>query len=193
MTRWSRHAKGLAIALGLAAIYPLRFNTTSSLPRGLYLRVGWFGRQPARGDLVLACAPPAAAELGLRRGYLRSGLCAGGYLGGAGPLGKVVLAVAGDRVTVEDSGLTVNGQPIDRSRPLGRDSAGRLLLGFPPGQYRVAAGEVWLFAPYDRRSYDSRYFGPVPDATLARLVPLLIAPDARFAGFRIRPFESSVG
>jgi type IV secretory pathway protease TraF len=27
---------------------------------------------------------------------------------------------------------------------------------------RLAPGEVWLHSPYEARSWDSRYFGPVP-------------------------------
>ena len=30
------------------------------------------------------------------------------------------------------------------------------------GARRVAPGEVWLFGFNDRRSWDARYFGPVP-------------------------------
>ncbi len=186
-------AMTVAVLVGVTAVFGLRFNTSASLPRGLYLSVGWFGRAPARGDLVLGCAPPAAAELALRRGYLRPGRCAAGYLGGAGPLGKVVLAVAGDEVAVEASGLRVNGVAVERSQARSRDTAGRLLEGFPAGRYRVAAGEVWLFAPYDLRSYDSRYFGPVSESSLSHMVPLLIAPDNRWAAYRVRPFEGSVG
>jgi type IV secretory pathway protease TraF len=30
------------------------------------------------------------------------------------------------------------------------------------GAYRVGTGEVWLFGFNDTRSWDARYFGPVP-------------------------------
>ena len=190
-----------AVAVGAAAILAAvgccggRLNTSASLPRGLYLEVprGWLAGPPARGDLVVACAPAAAGELARRRGYLDSGPCAAGAVGGAAALGKVVLAVGGDLVTVGEAGLEVNGRPVAASRALRSDGVGRPLSPLAPGRFRVAAGEVWLFAPYHPRSYDSRYFGPVAAAAIRGwLVPLAIADDDRFPGFRIHRFRRSV-
>jgi type IV secretory pathway protease TraF len=113
--------------------------------------------------------------------------------GGAAALGKVVLAGGGDVVAVGEAGLAVNGRPVAASRALRCDSAGRPLAPHAPGRFQVAAGEVWLFAPYHPRSYDSRYFGPVAAAAVRGwLVPLAIADDDRFPGFRIHRFRRSV-
>ncbi len=35
-----------------------------------------------------------------------------------------------------------------------------------PGVYRVAAHQVWVIASHDPRSYDSRYIGPIPTASI---------------------------
>jgi conjugative transfer signal peptidase TraF len=183
----------LAAAAALLGIG--RFNTSASLPRGLYLEIprGWLGRPPARGDLVLACAPAAGGELARRRGYLGNGPCGAGGAGGAAALGKVVLATAGDEVAFDEDGLAVNGRAVAASRPESRDSAGRPLAHHPFGRWRLAAGELWLFAPYHPRSYDSRYFGPVMvEAVRGFLVPALIVNDDRFAAFRIHRFHLSV-
>ena len=52
--------------------------------------------------------------------------------------------------------------------PIGttRDSSGRLLAYVLSGAYRVGAGEVWLFGFNNRRSWDARYFGSIPEANL---------------------------
>jgi conjugative transfer signal peptidase TraF len=190
----------LLIVVGvLAALAVLlsfcRFNTSGSLPRGLYLEAprGWLGRAPARGDLVLACAPPAGGELARRRGYLGDGPCNAGAAGGAAQLGKVVVAVAGDEVTFDRAGLAVNGRAVPVSRPAARDTAGRPLAHYPFGRCRTKPGELWLLAPYHPRSYDSRYFGPVAAAAIRGwLIPVVVANDDRFPGFRIRRFRLSV-
>jgi conjugative transfer signal peptidase TraF len=172
-----------------------RCNGSPSLPRGLYLELpeGWQGRAPAPGDLVLACAPPAAAELARRRGYLGDGPCAARAAGGAAMLGKLVLAAAGDEVVFGPGGLAVNGRPVAGSRALACDRLGRPLAHYRFGRFRLAPGEVWLFAPYHPRSYDSRYFGPVAESALrGRLLPVLVANDDRFCEFRLHRFHLSV-
>src|SRR2546422_11670272 len=72
----------------------LRLNLTGSLPVGLYVASG---ATSGRGALVLACLPPGVAAFARARGYVpRGGAC----LGGVVPIGKSVLAMAGDTVTV---------------------------------------------------------------------------------------------
>jgi type IV secretory pathway protease TraF len=72
-------------------------------------------------------------------------------------------------VIVSRAGVTVNGRPVLDTAPLDKDSAGRPLVPFAPGTYRVKWREVWLLAAYDPRSFDSRYFGPVPEASVLAL------------------------
>jgi type IV secretory pathway protease TraF len=82
------------LAPSTAPLLPgLRFNLSPSLPRGVYLLTP-LRRAPRPGDLVLACPPEPAAALARRRGYLDPGPCPGGTR----PLGKLVLAAAGDRL-----------------------------------------------------------------------------------------------
>jgi type IV secretory pathway protease TraF len=51
---------------------------------------------------------------------------------------------------------------FSNSRTSARDSAGRPLDHEVWGSRRVAAGAIWLFGFNDARSWDARYFGPVP-------------------------------
>ena len=192
-----RRAVGWAAAVSVvvAAMLLGRFNGSPSLPRGLYLELprAWLRRAPAPGELVLACAPPAAGELARRRGYLGDGPCAAGAAGGAALLGKLVLAAAGDEIAFGPGGLAVNGRVVAGSQALACDRAGRALPHYRFGRLRMAPGQVWLFAPYHPRSYDSRYFGPVAvSAIRGWLLPVLVANDDRFSEFRLHRFHLSV-
>ncbi len=151
---------GIAIAAAILVAVGNAFgvlisNTDSAAPAGVYRVVSGNFR---RGDLVAACLPIAIAQEGLAHGYLRTGACAGN----AEPVGKIVGALAGDVVEIEPGFVATNGVCFKRSAVATRDSAGRPLRHLAWGSYRVAAGQVWLFGFNDRRSWDSRYFGPIP-------------------------------
>lgn len=163
----------VAIALaGLLVVHiGLRFMLTPSLPLGIYRTVNG---PPARGVIVMACLPRRVARLALQRGYLWHGDCPGGAV----PLGKVVLAVGGDTVTLGTQGISVNGRAVPNSHPHERDQRGRLLEHYPYGSHVLGPGELWLFSPYHPLSFDSRYFGPIPsNAVLSRLAPLWTSPQ----------------
>jgi conjugative transfer signal peptidase TraF len=156
------------------------------LPRGVY-RLDRLGDAGAvrPGDLVLACAPAGFARLALARHYFGSGRCPGGTK----PIGKLVLAVAGDRLDLEPGGITVNGRALRATGTLGSDSEGRVLPHAGAGERRVAAGQVWLVAPH-RSSLDSRYFGPVAvSQVLGQLTPVVVGggadPEALAAEIRL--------
>ncbi len=69
--------------------------------------------------------------------------------------------------------MVVNGLACSIAGLLPRDRSGRRLVPWPRGAYRLAAGEVWLYAPNDR-SWDSRYWGPAANGDIvAKVVPLL--------------------
>jgi conjugative transfer signal peptidase TraF len=110
---------------------------------------------------VLLCAPAPAAHLARERSYLPAGRCPGGVQ----PLGKMVLALPGDTVEVSFRGLAVNGLAIPASRASAADRAGRPLRSVPAGVYRLSSHQVWVYAPHPR-SFDSRYFGPLPQSRL---------------------------
>jgi len=121
-----------------------------------------------RGMLVAACAPAYAAKLGVQRGYLAAGPCASG----SELLLKSVAAVDGDLIDVRAGGVLVDGHLLPHSRPVARDRSGRRLKPWPPGRYRLAEDQIWLYADNDR-SWDSRYWGPSAiSAAIARASPL---------------------
>jgi conjugative transfer signal peptidase TraF len=157
-----------AVVLGgpLAGGVGLRLVLTPSGPRSVYRTVAG---TPVRGDVVMACLPEPVAQLALQRGYLWRGECPGGVV----PLGKVVLGVQGDTVTLGAAGIALNGRAVPNSRPCERDGRGRPLAHYPYGTHVLGQGELRLVSPYHPRSFDSRYFGPVASVgVISRLVPV---------------------
>ena len=73
---------------------------------------------------------------------------------------KTVIAVAGQRVVVTDR-VAIDGVPIPNSRIIGVDGRGRSLRHDQSGVVRPR--EVYLHSDFIG-SWDSRYFGPVPDS-----------------------------
>lgn len=148
-------ATGLLIVLFAAGwIGGLRINTTPSEPLGLW-RIVPLNRSVLAGETVFVCPPEnTAMRVARQRGYLRPGLCPGGF----GPLIKTVIAVAGQRVDVTDR-VAIDGVPIPGSRIIKKDAQGRSLR--PDQSGMVRPGEVYLHSDF-MGSWDSRYFGPVP-------------------------------
>ena len=158
------------IVLPLASV--ARLNVSPSVPLGLYRTVD----QPVvRGVLVVACVPLAAARLARERGYLAGGSCPGKVQ----PTLKRVGATPGDTIDLGPGGVTVNGHPLPGSATVSLDSRGRLLPHAPWGSRVVASAEVWLLATDSPRSWDSRYFGPVPLDQVRVARPLLTVGGAR--------------
>lgn len=136
----------------------LRINLTPSEPLGLW-QVVTPDRPAAVGDLVFICPPSGAlSELGLARGYFLRGLCPGG----AAPLIKTIVAIAGAKIAVGVN-VRIDGVPLLHSRLSSRDGKGRALAPWAGGV--VPPGQLFLHSQF-RGSYDSRYFGPVPETGL---------------------------
>ena len=160
----------MAAFVGAGLMAGLRVNLTPSEPLGLWQIVS-LDRFVAVGDLVFVCPPPGALlEFGLARGYFRQGACPGG----AAPLIKTVAAVAGASIAV-GAEVTIDDSPLQHSRLSSKDGQGRVLSPWAGGV--VPLSQLYLHSEF-RGSYDSRYFGPVPDAGLLGFArPLLtVAP-----------------
>jgi Type IV secretory pathway, protease TraF len=152
----------IAFVLAGASIIPLllavetagfRLNVTESAPLGL-----WFldkSKIPERGSLVSFCPPSTRIVMAMvAQYYLRPGDCIGT---GSYPLLKAVSAVSGDSVEIRDGmPALVNGKELPNTVAQNKS------LAWPSGSYQVAPGYVWVFSTYNEKSFDSRYFGPVP-------------------------------
>jgi len=160
-----RSAIGLVVVLllGCGAIAAgLRYNGSCSFPVGLYLASH---KRPQKGDLVTVNPPPSPIfELARSRGYLNVACSSAGHLM------KRLAATAGDRVTIDSSGVEVNGMRLANSAPLPCDTAGRPLQPYALKDYVLGRDEILLMSDYNPASFDSRYFGPLPTKTIESVV-----------------------
>jgi conjugative transfer signal peptidase TraF len=169
-------SRALAIGClgGLALLWAvcqagLRINGTRSEPVGIY----WAISKPlARGDLVFVW-PPASPifKLAKERGYLAAGPSPAGTCG----LIKQVAAMGGDRVTIDSTGVGVNGIRLKNSAPRSADDTGRPMRAYELTDYTLRSGEVLLMSDYNPASFDGRYFGPLSKRTIQSvIVPVII-------------------
>src|SRR5436853_350412 len=79
------------------------------------------------------------------------------------------------------AGSMLGGPPqrLRDSAPAMRDSRGRPLPHAPWGRTVEAPGEVWLIGIETTRSWDSRYFGPVPLDHVHAVRPVLTLGGGR--------------
>jgi len=157
-------------ALMLAAILAAaaaggRVVVTDSIPRGLYWQSN---RNIDRGSIAGGCLPLAIVQTLIAKRYALSGDCPGRVL----PYVKFVAAIPGDVVSESSSGISVNGELWPRSRPLRQDSRGES-LSWKSGTYVIRRGQVLLLGS-NPRSYDGRYFGPVPLAGMTSMRPVFV-------------------
>jgi conjugative transfer signal peptidase TraF len=143
----------------------IRINTSPSLPLGFYIATS-----DGTANLIEFCPAEPFADLAISRGYRDRGNCADD----GAPLLKPIVAKQGDFVDLSRNGISVNGRLLPNTEPLARDTKGRALEHWVFGRYTVTEGNVWVGSSYNVRSFDSRYFGPIPISTIReRLRPLL--------------------
>jgi conjugative transfer signal peptidase TraF len=161
---------GVIAALAAIAYFGgFRLNLTPSEPLGLW-RIVAPQRPVETGDLVLICPPPIASfEEARRRGYVRLGLCPGGFA----PLIKTVAALPGQHVEI-GANVTVDGKPLASSIVRVSDGEGRPITPFRTGI--VPLRNLFLHSSF-ASSYDSRYFGPLPDTGLLGLARPVLTFD----------------
>ena len=159
--------------LGLLT-YALHFagigvNVTDSMPVGIY-HLATADRAPVKGDIVKLCPPLAVAVMARQRNYMPYGPCPGNTV----PFLKIVAATGGDIIDVSHDRIVINGYALPGSAQQERDSKGRALSEFPAGRYRLPTGAIWLWTP-NPRSWDSRYYGPIPAKNVSGFARLLLA------------------
>lgn len=179
-----RRKTALAIGVSVLAsavaarVTGLVVNSTPSEPLGI-----WRQTEPAqfsRGDMVLACPPRTPTmRVAVSRHYLPSGSCPGNL----GTVMKQVVAVAGDVVEIRPDGLLINEVWFSHTHLATEDSEGRPLSSWGIGKHFLTGDDVFLASNFTPKSFDSRYFGPVPVSSIrARMKPVLIT-DWKPTGF----------
>lgn len=175
------HLRVVFVPLGALAIvamllwtgFGIVFNYTHSAPFGLYREQ--FDTEAAihsPAPYVFFCPDrrwPSMKDEPNYRDPMRT--CPDGF----SPLIKPVVAWPGDLVSVSITGISVNGRLLTNSAPISRDTKGKQLRAFAAGEYRVGPYELWVISSFSPRSFDSRYFGPIPlKCVHSWLRPLLV-------------------
>lgn len=150
--------------LVVATLGGMRVNRSASFPLGIYWAVT---KEPGRGDLVFFSPPHGPAfDLAKDRAYIgRSFDPAEAEL-----MLKRIVAVPGDEVSIDATGVKVNGNPIPNSAPRASDPAGRALPVCRLFHYRLREGEVLVMSDCSALSFDGRYFGPIPRVSIRSVV-----------------------
>ena len=149
---------GLGVTVfGCLLASQLAWNLTDSLPRGLYARTLTRSR-PQLGDIVAFDVPRSVSSLVYSRRYLPAGA----------QLFKKVVAQPGDHVCIQAGMFEVNHRLVGPVLPA--DAQGNPLPFF--GFCGVVPADKYFVASEAPRSFDSRYFGPLPVEALSQLSPL---------------------
>lgn len=143
------------LAIGMRAEPLLIWNTTRSVPVGLYVRTS--AQSPRMGDIV-AVRPDGA---------LRRWLHDTGYLPSGALLLKRVAALPGQTVCRVGLELTIDGEPVAQARARSRQG-----IGLPSwsGCRVLGPGVLFLLNRAVPDSFDGRYFGPTNTASVVGTV-----------------------
>ena len=141
------------------------YNTSSSIPKGFYIKT-FSGGELEKGEIVVFDPPLEIAQYANERGYLPGGIS----------MMKKVAATEGDDVKIIDGSFLAAGECYGELSS--EDSSGRSLEPYPyDDNYKVAKGEFIAVGTHPR-SWDSRYYGPIPtDRIKARVRPLYLMDD----------------
>lgn len=159
----------VAALAGTAFTGGIRLNLTPSEPLGIW-RIEPLSRASLAGDLVFICPPPTPQlKEARKRGYLRRGLCTGGFA----PLIKTIAALPGQRIAIGDT-VRIDGVVLGSSLVRASDGQGRPVTPYSGGA--VPPGHMFLHSAF-ASSYDSRYFGPIPASGLLGLARPVLTFD----------------
>ncbi len=146
--------------------FGLTWNTTPSIPLGVYASMVYNGSALQHGDLV--CVRYSEPEWAKGRDYLPVGV----------RLCKPVAAIAGDTIEREGQTLTIRRKDgaVKVLHLLDVDSKGRPMPTDVLSSSQLQAGQVLLISDYLPNSFDSRYLGVFTQSQLTHRIWPLIAP-----------------
>lgn len=151
----------LSIVFRVSGIY---YNNTPSFPVGFYKIVD---EPVGKGAYVSFCPPQDEVfDMAMARHYISTGSCPGGY----GMLLKRVFAVAGDTVSINETGIKVNGELLPNSAQIRADIDGHEMPRYRLGEKMLGDSEYLLVSDVNPNSFDARYFGLIAGLQIQHVV-----------------------
>ena len=139
----------ISVAMHFLQTPLLIWNTTPSLPKGLYrIHSGY-----EVGDIIAFDIPPSILPLVRERGWVPD----------YDRLLKRVVGVAGDEICFRNHAIFLNSVYVDKRSTV--DSQGRA-MPLLSGCHTLDEGQVWVMLKGQPLSLDSRYFGAVDTTTI---------------------------
>ncbi len=145
-----------ALLMALVVIAWKRFgptiliNETPSEPVGFYRLVGHPESHYRRGMFVVFPVPSELHEMVYGRHWVREGI----------PLLKEVMGIRGDRVCIYVDRFEINDQVVGPVFAVDRE--GHPLPQQQQGCFEIQPGYFFAASQHFERSFDGRYFGPLP-------------------------------
>jgi len=148
------------IAINKSGIF---INVTASMPVGFYEKHALPGTITP-GLTVLLCPPSPEASPAIRQAIKDNWLiksnnapCKNHLV----PFLKNIAAVPGQKITINMSGIYVDGNKLGKTKIQPVAKNGEAIVHYPLGTYTVKPGEVWVWDNSSKWAYDSRYWGPI--------------------------------
>ena len=146
----------LPIFLISMKIFGIIISYSGSIPIGFY-RIVSNVDAIKRGDYISFCLPNKIAQMGMSRGYIKSGNC----VNGSKELIKKVIALPGDKITVTDNMLRINNNTAYYAPTHILDKNKLPVHQFIKKGTRIARG-YWVYGNNNSfYSWDSRYYGGI--------------------------------
>lgn len=144
-------------------------NVTASYPMGIY-KIYEDSKNINRNDMILFCPPDNDTfKMAKKVGYLRSGFCPGNYI----KMMKKVSGLPGDKININKF-VYVNSKKLINSDLYKKDSQDNILPELKEN-FILEDDQYFLMSDYDKKSFDSRYFGPINKKQLiGKMKPIFI-------------------
>ena len=151
-------------SMEMMAFAGFRVNTSASVPVGLYRITS---APLSVGSYVLLCPEEREPFItAKKRGYIDAGYCPGGL----GYMFKRVAGMQNDKISMDATGMHIDGHLYPDSKPLKHDGLNRPLPVWRAKERSLKKDELILMTQGDTMSFDSRYFGPVARQQIVSVV-----------------------
>jgi conjugative transfer signal peptidase TraF len=149
------------------------FIRENSMPRGIYRKVS---ESPQKGDMVLIQLPHEWSRFGLSRNYVRPNFDGSRQRRTL----KYYIAGEGDSVAISSDGIEVNGELVEFSAQLAKDTIGRDMPRLDLQTQILEEGEFLVLSHQLENGYDSRYYGVLEGESLVgKMLPVYLIDDSK--------------